>query len=47
MYSCRWKGENVATNEVECTITDIIGPKEIIVYGVEVNNITFSLFFIK
>lgn len=35
----RWKGENVATNEVESVITSIIGLKEIVVYGVEVTAI--------
>lgn len=39
-YFFRWKGENVATNEVESTITEIIGLKEVVVYGVEVS-ITF------
>lgn len=33
----RWKGENVATNEVESVITGIIGVREIVVYGVEVS----------
>ncbi|XP_056640721.1 long-chain fatty acid transport protein 4-like isoform X1 [Diorhabda sublineata] len=32
----RWKGENVATTEVELVISDIIGPKDVVVYGVEV-----------
>ncbi|XP_057657850.1 long-chain fatty acid transport protein 1-like isoform X1 [Diorhabda carinulata] len=32
----RWKGENVATTEVECIVSEILGPKDIVVYGVEI-----------
>jgi hypothetical protein len=33
----RWKGENVATAEVESIIINIIGLKDAAVYGVQVN----------
>lgn len=33
----RWKGENVATNEVEAVISNIISFKDAVVYGVQVN----------
>jgi len=38
MYSIfdRWKGENVATAEVESVIMGIIGLKDAAVYGVQV-----------
>ncbi|CAH1159180.1 unnamed protein product [Phyllotreta striolata] len=32
----RWKGENVATTEIEYQISGIIGPKDVVVYGVKV-----------
>ncbi|XP_014241638.1 long-chain fatty acid transport protein 1-like [Cimex lectularius] len=32
----RWKGENIATTEVEGVVTNIIGQKDITVYGVNV-----------
>ncbi|XP_074042537.1 fatty acid transport protein 3 isoform X2 [Leptinotarsa decemlineata] len=32
----RWKGENVATTEVETVASEIIGAKDVVVYGVEV-----------
>lgn len=32
----RWRGENVATSEVEGVITNIIGLKDCAVYGVDV-----------
>ncbi|KAG8234395.1 hypothetical protein J437_LFUL014613 [Ladona fulva] len=32
----RWKGENVATSEVEAVISNIVGLKDAVVYGVEV-----------
>ncbi|CAH1100218.1 unnamed protein product [Psylliodes chrysocephalus] len=32
----RWKGENVATTEVEQVVSEIIGAKNMVVYGVEV-----------
>ncbi|KAJ8925470.1 hypothetical protein NQ315_009304 [Exocentrus adspersus] len=32
----RWKGENVATNEVEAVLTKVIGLKDTVVYGVEI-----------
>ncbi|KAK6618734.1 hypothetical protein RUM43_013125 [Polyplax serrata] len=35
----RWKGENVATSEVEAVISNTIGLKDAIVYGVEVPNV--------
>jgi solute carrier family 27 fatty acid transporter 1/4 len=33
----RWKGENVATAEVESVIVNVIGLKDAAVYGVQVN----------
>jgi acyl-coenzyme A synthetase/AMP-(fatty) acid ligase len=33
----RWKGENVATAEVESVIINIIGLRDAAVYGVQVN----------
>nr|CAD7433867.1 unnamed protein product [Timema monikensis] len=33
----RWRGENVATSEVEAVISNIFGLKDAVVYGVEVN----------
>ncbi|EEB19125.1 Long-chain fatty acid transport protein, putative [Pediculus humanus corporis] len=35
----RWKGENVATSEVEAVISNIIGYKDAIVFGVEVPHV--------
>jgi acyl-coenzyme A synthetase/AMP-(fatty) acid ligase len=35
----RWKGENVATAEVESVIINVIGLKDAAVYGVEVNTL--------
>lgn len=32
----RWKGENVATNEVEAVVSNVIGLKDTVVYGVEI-----------
>uniref|UniRef100_A0A0A1XF85 long-chain-fatty-acid--CoA ligase n=1 Tax=Zeugodacus cucurbitae TaxID=28588 RepID=A0A0A1XF85_ZEUCU len=32
----RWRGENVATQEVEANITNVIGLKDCVVYGVEI-----------
>ncbi|XP_054275215.1 long-chain fatty acid transport protein 4-like [Macrosteles quadrilineatus] len=32
----RWRGENVATSEVEAVISNVVGLKDAIVYGVEV-----------
>lgn len=32
----RWKGENVSTAEVEAVISNIVGLKDAVVYGVEV-----------
>ncbi|KAG5882212.1 hypothetical protein JTB14_024724 [Gonioctena quinquepunctata] len=32
----RWKGENVATTEVETVAAEIIGAKDVVVYGVQV-----------
>ncbi|KAL7295311.1 hypothetical protein TKK_0011343 [Trichogramma kaykai] len=32
----RWRGENVATSEVEAVISNVIGLKDAVVYGVEV-----------
>ena len=34
----RWKCENVSTNEVEATVSSIIGLKDAISYGVEIPN---------
>ena len=36
----RWRGENVSTNEVEAVISNNIGMKDAVVYGVEVPGIT-------
>lgn len=33
----RWRGENVATSEVEAIITNIVGLQDCTVYGVEVS----------
>nr|CAD7601785.1 unnamed protein product [Timema genevievae] len=35
----RWRGENVATSEVEAIISNIVGLKDAVVYGVEIPNI--------
>lgn len=32
----RWKGENVATSEVEAVISNVAGLNDAVVYGVEV-----------
>ena len=32
----RWRGENVSTNEVEATVSNMVSLKDAIVYGVEV-----------
>ncbi|CAH1283897.1 unnamed protein product [Diabrotica balteata] len=34
----RWKGENVATAEIEFIASEILGPVDLVVYGVEVPN---------
>ena len=34
----RWRGENVSTNEVEATISNILDQKDATVYGVEVSD---------
>lgn len=33
----RWRGENVSTQEVESTISRLLGLRDVIVYGVEVS----------
>lgn len=33
----RWRGENVATSEVEAVISNVVGLQDCVVYGVEVN----------
>lgn len=43
----RWKGENVATNEIEAVISNIIELKDSIVYGVEVKYKIIYLFKIN
>lgn len=37
MIFFRWKGENVATSEVEAVISNIVNLNDAVVYGVEVN----------
>lgn len=32
----RWRGENVATSEVEAVISNLVGLQDSVVYGVEV-----------
>lgn len=32
----RWRGENVSTSEVEAVISNVVGLKDAVVYGVEV-----------
>lgn len=39
-YASRWRGENVATSEVEGVITNIVGLKDCAVYGVDVGSNT-------
>ena len=34
----RWKGENVSTAEVEGVVSQVIGNKDAVVYGVEVSS---------
>ena len=34
----RWKGENVATSEVEAVISNVAGLSDAVVYGVEVRS---------
>lgn len=36
--SYRWKGENVSTNEVEATVSNILELKDATSYGVEIPN---------
>ena len=33
----RWRGENVATSEVEAIITNVVGLEDCVVYGVDVS----------
>lgn len=40
----RWKGENVATSEVEAVISNILELKDAVVYGVKVCTFLFSVF---
>lgn len=35
----RWRGENVATSEVEAVISNVVGLKDAVVYGVEIPNV--------
>nr|XP_018898544.1 PREDICTED: long-chain fatty acid transport protein 1-like [Bemisia tabaci] len=35
----RWRGENVATSEVEAVISNVIQLNDAVVYGVEINNV--------
>lgn len=43
LLTFRWKGENVATNEIEAVIGNAIGLKDSVVYGVEVSLLPFSV----
>lgn len=35
----RWRGENVATSEVEAVISNVVGLQDCVVYGVEIPNV--------
>ncbi|XP_067006240.2 long-chain fatty acid transport protein 1 [Anabrus simplex] len=35
----RWRGENVSTSEVEAVISNVVGLKDAVVYGVEIPNL--------
>lgn len=41
----RWKGENVSTSEVEGIMSNILGYKDCVVFGVEVNIFFYELHF--
>lgn len=41
LFVFRWKGENVATAEVEAVISNVSELNDAIVYGVEVSNVLF------
>lgn len=40
----RWKGENVATSEVEAVISKVAQLKDAVVYGVQVSSFFMVLF---
>jgi len=35
-FSCRWKGENVSTSEVEATVSNKVDKRDAVAYGVEI-----------
>lgn len=41
--NARWRGENVATSEVEAVISNVINLKDAVVYGVQVNDALHTL----
>lgn len=43
----RWRGENVATTEVESTIMKVVGLNDCTVYGVEVSCRFLKIFGLK
>lgn len=39
----RWKGENVATSEIEAVISNVVDLKDAVVYGVQVSIINIII----